>query len=177
MSKDHKKELYRLSTDVQPFMKTAREDSGYKTSYAQIRIHHGTHADFPTHVGLDGEPQWNLSGPARITHPDANLDKIRNLMFFATDGEPLPTTLIDTLLEAVDDLTVVGVDHAQVGNLDTHRRLLSNNIIIIENLVNLRDLSQMDGYAYCFSTIIDGCDDGAPISVAFDPNDKEGRVC
>lgn len=169
MDANYPGDLYRLSTDVEPFMMTQREKNGYTTSYAQIRTHHGTHADFPSHVGLDGDPKWNLSGQVRIINIESNLKEIEPVLFFNTDGEPLTESTVDKLVDAADQISVVGTNHEKVGDRSTHRRLLRNNIVIIENLVNLSKVPSNTGYAYCFAMVVAGCDDGAIVSVGFDP--------
>jgi kynurenine formamidase len=93
--------LYRLSTSVEPFMQTQRRANGYTTSYAQIRIHHGTHVDFPPHVGYDGGPTWNLSGEGRIFDLatfEANYGG-ESVVLFDTGGEDLPENVVDRILD------------------------------------------------------------------------------
>ncbi|WP_440992289.1 hypothetical protein [Haloarchaeobius baliensis] len=159
---------YRLSTTVEPFMKTTRENNGYATSYAQIRVHHGTHADFPPHVGLDGGPRWDLSGDARIfTTPTPDPAALRPVSFFDIGATQIPEDTIDALL--VNDVEVVGTSHDRVGGLEAHERLLEDDVVIVENLVNLSDPPTADGYVHCYALVIDGCDDGAPVTAAFEP--------
>lgn len=166
-------EAYRLSTDVEPFMKTQREANGYTTSYAQIRIHHGTHVDFPPHVGLDGEPSWHLSGRTRILSPsefDPSMLGETDVFLFRTGGNDLPTDIVDEVV-AADSITLVGTDSERVGDLDIHKRLLGASIPLVENLVNLKNPAVGEGYVDCYPLVIDGCDDGAPATVVFFPEE------
>lgn len=165
-------DLYRLSTPVEPFMKTQRENNGYVTSYAQIRVHHGTHVDFPPHVGIDGDPRWNLSGTAAITDLDgfeATLADDYDAVLFDTGGADLDGSVVETLVEG-EGVSVVGTDSHRVGDIDVHRRLLDAGVALVENLVNLDDPPASRGYLYCFPTVIEGCDDGAVATVAFEPD-------
>lgn len=164
--------LYRLSTDVEPFMKTQRENDGYVTSYAQIRVHHGTHVDFPPHVGLEGDPEWNLSGTAAIVDHetfDPALTDEYDAVLFDTGDRDLPPAVVDALV-AAEDLRLVGTDSHRVGDHDVHTRLLGAGIALAENVVDL-DVPPADrGYLYCFPTVIEGCDDGAVATLAFEPD-------
>lgn len=173
-------ERYRLSTAVEPFMTTQRERNGYTTSYAQIRIHHGTHVDFPAHVGLDSELEWDLSGPAAIRRPaelvsggreprlEDHFEKVPHALLFETGDENLPLGLVESLADS-EAVGIIGTDAAAPGARDVHRRLLRSNVYILENLQNLDAPSSREGYMYCFPLLVEGCDDGAVASVVFEP--------
>jgi len=148
-------------------MKTSRENNGYTTSYAQIRVHHGTHADFPPHVGLDGGPKWNLSGQARICSK-LSVDDYRPVMLFDIGEAELPDDTISELL--ANGVEVVGTSHTKVGDLEAHKRLLGNGVVVVENLTNLDAPPTSVGYVHCFALTIERCADGAPVTVAFEPN-------
>jgi kynurenine formamidase len=161
-------QFHRLSTHVEPFMYTQRDSGGYTTSYAQIRVHHGTHVDFPAHIGLDGKPTWDLSGPARIVDSRESYDESAPILFFNTHEQSLSDDLIGSVV-ADETVRLVGTDHDRVGDREAHERLLDNGVLIAENLVNVEDVPSTTGYAYCFPMIIEECDDGAPLTVAFSP--------
>jgi kynurenine formamidase len=90
------------------------------------------------------------------------------VMLFRTGGNSLSMEIVDELAES-ETVTVVGTDHLKVGDQTAHKLLLSNDVYVIENLTNLERPPEFDGYAHIYAMIIDGCDDGAPVSVAFEP--------
>jgi len=162
--------MYKISTNIEPFMKTQREKEGYTTSYAQIRVHHGTHADFPAHVGIEGKTRWDLSGEGIIRETEDDSMVVSEVVFFITGGEELNEETVDWLCNS--SVKVVGTDYSKIGSLETHERLLENGIVIVENLTNLDELSGSRGHVYCFALLIEGCDDGAPVVVGFDPTEE-----
>lgn len=169
----NRNKAYRLSTDVEPFMKTQRKANGYTTSYAQVQIHHGTHVDFPPHVGLDGDPDWRLSGRGRILCPkefEPSLLERTDIFLFRTGGEDLPTDIVDATV-AADSITLIGTDSERVGDLDTHKRLLDESIPLVENLVNLDEPASKEGHVDCYPLLIEGCDDGALTTIVFFPKE------
>ena len=159
--------MYKLSTNIDPFMKTQTESDGYVTSYAQVRAHHGTHADFPAHVNLEGEPRWDLSGSARIQKPSEDIQEVPDVILFDTGGEEISEELVHKLCNS--SVSVVGTDHTKIGSLEHHKKLLSNGVVIVENLINLNGPPSKTGHVYCFAFLIEGCPDGAPVTVGFEP--------
>lgn len=172
-------DCYRLSSHIDPFMKTQRKKNGYATSYAQIRVHHGTHIDFPDHVvGVENGPewpQWNLSGRCLISTVDVTespgdhfLADSPEIVLFDTGGKELTSAHIDAILDS--NVRIVGTDNELIGDLEAHQRLLSNDVLIIERIINLDEPPVRHGDLYCFCSLIQDCPDGAPIHLAFDPD-------
>jgi len=171
---------YLLHSTVEPFMQTQKKRNGYTTSYAQIRIHHRTHVDFPPHVGMTGSPDRDLSGSAAIREPDeltvedgelAPIEgvpgSVPEILLMETGGQDLPSSLVTALSED-ETIRVVGTDAERVGNLKVHQELLKAGAVLLENLVKLDAPTVREGFAYVYPVVLEGCDDGAPTVVVFE---------
>lgn len=131
------------------------QDNGVNSSWLEIDCHYGTHIDSPSHFIKNGDTVDNfptnlMNGTCQIiTYDDfikgfkiesnvvffrfkeSNLDKEFNNNYESLNIEDCKK-LIDTKLD------IVGTNYLSIekfgGNGDIHKKLLSNNIWIIESL-------------------------------------------
>lgn len=140
--------------------------AGFTDHQITFGTHLGTHIDAPAHMikggkTLDAYPVERFTGTAVCVHatdpkeillPDlTDVDAV----FFYTgasdrysqasyweDYTVIPTTIVDQLREA--DLSIVGIDTGSVDSEEgfpIHKILFENDILIIENLTNLKEVA------------------------------------
>lgn len=134
---------------------------GFQDSLLSFGTHVGTHIDAPAHMieggkTLDAYPIERFTGTAICVEGfelPGDLDGIDAIFFYtgASDRyneksywqeyEVMPKNTFKYLLKT--KISIVGVDAGSVDNKDgfpIHKELLSNDILIIENLANLKPL-------------------------------------
>lgn len=154
------------------------KEDGFADSRVVIGTHVGTHIDAPAHMIKDGKTladysldhfvgtalcvdSWNL--PEDISGVDAVFfytgasDRYHEDSYWA-NYEVMPKTTLKYLLES--SIRMIGVDTGSVDKEDAfpiHKALLSHDILIIENLTNLKEVV---GKSFEFA--------GLPLHVALD---------
>ncbi len=134
---------------------------GFADSLLTFGTHVGTHIDAPAHMieggkTLDQYPVERFTGTALVWDMQKDIPDLKgvNAVFFYsgvsdrfaeqsywTDYPVLSKSVLRLLPE--NKISIVGVDTGSVDNQDgfpIHKELLSNDILIIENLTNLREL-------------------------------------
>lgn len=161
------------------------ENDGYCDHYISIGTHAGTHIDAPMHMvkngaSLDKIPLDQFIGQGKYVEiVDDNFDVVRNVDIEEGDIVIFHTGMSDKYAEPMyfEDYPVLSKETAQyliskkvkMVGLDTgsadidedfpiHKLLLSNNILIIENLTNLSALKgkEFKIYALPLHLQIDG---------------------
>jgi arylformamidase len=167
------------------------ERDGYTDHYVSIGTHVGTHVDAPIHMLADGKtldqyPVERFVGRGRyikVDNKSFDLAKIKSTDLQAGDivlfhtgmsdvyNEPayyddypaIPKEVAEYLVEK--QIKMVGVDTCSVDHepFDVHKILLGGNVLIIENLTNLRQLVNKDFTVYALPIKLQI--DGAPARV------------
>jgi len=141
------------------FELNSKKIDNYTISEIKIGSHASTHVDYPMHVGLTNKNFKNIIGKGFCV----TIDNLEEFLDFKKNYIPeYEILLINTKFSdfwenpayfemEIDiekfveklvqmDLKAVGVDCASIGNFKVHEKLLSSNILIIENLKNLKKL-------------------------------------
>ncbi|EHP87229.1 cyclase family protein [Methanotorris formicicus] len=127
----------------------------FMVSEIRIGSHISTHVDYPKHVGLDNDSVVDIVVGNGFC---VNIDNLEEFLS-KKDIKNIDVLLIYTSISSLwgkeeyfergvdikdylNDLLslgikAIGVDCASIGDYDVHRTLLSNGILIIENLTNL----------------------------------------
>ncbi len=123
--------------------------------------HLSTHIDYPKHVGLENKISFEdgiIKGKCCcITLDDFENDELPvcDILLIYTGFSKYwckkeyfnryPKISVDKIIKS--KIKCVGVDACTIGNYEEHKKLLSNNILIIENLnENLKDLINKEFY-------------------------------
>lgn len=167
------------------------EKDGYEDHYVCIGTHAGTHVDAPRHMvtngkSLDEIPLERLTGRGvyiKINNKRFELEEIKkadiqegDIVLFHTgmsdayhkpeyyDNYPAMTEDIANYL-VERKIKMVGVDMCSIDHepFPAHRILLKNDILIIENLTNLRSLEGQNFRVFAFPIKLQI--DGAPTRV------------
>lgn len=138
----------------------SKKIDNYTISELKIGSHASTHVDYPMHVGLTNKNFKNIIGKGFCVNIK-NLEEFLNgfeknktfkfeILLINTNfsefwGDPKYFDMeidIEKFVEKIAemDLKAVGVDCASIGNFKVHEKLLSSNVLIIENLKNLKKL-------------------------------------
>lgn len=163
---------------------TSIEKEGYVVHKLTIGTHTGTHVDVPSHFIPEGKTLDQIeitrfSGKAyviAIEKEKINKEDIPNveseilLIYTGTskswkNGWNINKYSIITE-EASKEISkrfkLVGIDSPSIGSFETHRILLKNEIIIVENLANLDKITGKYVDFLCFPLLIKGAD-GSPV--------------
>lgn len=164
------------------------DQAGFTDHQITFGTHIGTHMDAPAHMLINGKnledyPIDKFTGTAvcvYATNPESillpDLSEVDAVFFYTgasdrykeasywEDYTVIPTSILDQLVDA--KVNVVGVDTGSVDSLEgfpIHKKLLENDILIIENLTNLKDLANK---AFEFTALpLNVALDGAPVRV------------
>ena len=166
------------------------KDDGYEDHYLCVGTHVGTHVDAPRHMiegakGLDGIPVERFFGRGVYIKSGKSFDleivkqaaiEEGDIVLFHTgmsdvyhqadyyESYPaLPEDIVNYLVEK--KIKMVGVDMCSVDHepFPMHKILLSNDVLIIENLTNLGALEGNNFKIYAFPIKLEM--DGAPARV------------
>ncbi len=167
------------------------ERDGYTDHYVSVGTHVGTHVDAPAHMlanakTLDQIPVEQFVGRGRYIKVDNktfDLEAVKNadiqqgdIVLFHTgmsdvyhetayyeDYPAIPKEIADYLVET--KVKMVGVDMCSVDHepFDVHKILLAGDVLIIENLTNLKELANKDFVVYALPVRLQI--DGAPARV------------
>ena len=169
------------------------EKDGYQDHYVCVGTHVGTHMDAPSHMVVGGKnldqfplDQFSGKGVYIRTGRDFSLTEISkvpieagDIVLFHTgmsdvyhqesyydDYPAMPEQVANYLVEK--KVKIVGVDMCSVDHppFPVHQILLSNNILIIENLTNLDTLAGKSFKIHAFPVKLQL--DGAPVRVVAD---------
>ena len=171
------------STKIEPAGELAKD--GFNDHYISIGTHVGTHIDAPLHmlengVSLDKISIEQFVGNGRLVEVNgANFESVKSagiqegdIVLFHTgvsekyhdptyfeDYPAMSEEVAKYLVEA--KVKMIGVDICSVDNQDgfpIHKILLAGNVLIIENLINLNQLTGKDFkvYALPLNLQIDG---------------------
>jgi kynurenine formamidase len=130
-------------------------EDGWNSKKLSFPSHFGTHIDAPYHMTEDGKkleqfPPESFFGTGVVLNakaPDLELVEKGDIVFFFTDpkkefvGEP--SLSIETTQALVrKKVKMIGLDSSSpdVSPFHVHKILFENNILLVENLVNLRQL-------------------------------------
>lgn len=168
-----------------------RERDGYEDHYVSTNTHTGTHIDAPIHMVESGKtlgqfPIDKFTGRGvyiKVENRKFDLDAIKevdinagDIVLFHTgmsdvyykpeyyDEYPgIPEEVANYLVEK--KVSIVGVDMPSVDHApyDTHKTLLKNEVLIIENLTNLSGLAGKDFEVFALPIKLDI--DAAPARV------------
>jgi arylformamidase len=166
------------------------EKDGFQDCYVSFNNHIGTHIDAPSHMFKDGKnlseiPLENFAGRGvciKVEDNKFDLEKVKNADIQKGDIVLFHTGMSDRLFETDyykdfpqmpeeiaqylvgKKVKMVGVD---VGGIDhdfsLHRLLLKKEILIMENLTNLKELGGKEFKVYAFPIKLQI--DGAPVRV------------
>ena len=167
------------------------QKDGFMDHYLSIGTHAGTHIDSPAHMLENGKtlgdfPLATFTGRGvciEITDKQFDVEKIKtaniqknDIVFFSTGlselfGQPayfedypaIPERVATYLIEK--QIKIVGVDTCSVDHetFTSHKLLLQNNILIIENLTNLKQLINKNFTVSAFPLMLSL--DGSPVRV------------
>ena len=164
---------------------------GWNDHYVSLGTHIGTHIDAPLHMIADGKTLDQVSieqftGRGRLVTVDQefSLEKLQqaniqadDIVLFCTGmsekyHEPIYFENYPAMSEEIahylveQKVKIVGVDTGSVDNADgfpIHKVLLAGNVLIIENLANLKQLIDKEFKVYALPIKLDL--DGAPARV------------
>lgn len=176
------------ATKIEPAGVLAKD--GYCDHYISFGTHVGTHIDAPKHMLKDGASlnqipiEQFVGRGCYVDVTNGNFNAVKNANIHAGDIVLLHTGMGDSYHEAVyfedypampDDVAnylvskkvkMVGLDACSVDNRDgfpIHRTLLAGNVLIIENLTKLGQLTGRDFKVYALPINLQI--DGAPARV------------
>ncbi|MBU1292927.1 cyclase family protein [Patescibacteria group bacterium] len=162
---------------------------GYKDHYVCIGTHVGTHMDAPSHMLENGKnlndfPLERFSGRGVLieVNESFNIEEVKSaavqkgdvVLFntelsaryqedvYFTDYPAMSEEIAQFLIEK--EVGIVGVDTCSVDNIDgfpIHKLLLQNEVLIIENLTNLKILRGKNFRVHAFPVKL--AIDGAPV--------------
>jgi len=127
----------------------------FTISEIRMSSHISTHVDYPKHVGLDNDSVTDIIVGNGFCVNIGNLEEFLSkkdignidvLLIYTSisllwgreryfEREIDISNYLNDLLEL--NIKAIGVDCASIGDYDIHKSLLSNGILIIENLTNL----------------------------------------
>lgn len=172
------------------------EKDGYKDHYVCLGTHVGTHLDAPSHMISGGNnidkiflekfsgrgvyikvdnKQFNLKEIEQISIKEGDIVFFHTSMSdqyytpnYFTDYPAIPESIASYLVEK--KIKAVGVDMCSpdYAPFSVHKILLKENIIIIENLTNLAQLSGKEFKVYAFPLNV--ALDGSPVRVVAEVN-------
>jgi arylformamidase len=139
------------------------ENGGFSQYLLSIHSHAGTHMDAPSHVISGGMnikdiPVEKLIGKCMVCENFNDVQNainigIKKIVIKGDYGEEYDRT-------DISHIELIGVEAIAIGNLETHIRLLKQNIVILEGLV----LSNIPAGIYFLAALPLKTDtDGAPI--------------
>lgn len=167
------------------------QKDGFEDHYLSVGTHAGTHIDAPRHMienakGLDAFPLETFTGRGvyiKIKNNTFDLETIKtadikkdDIVLFHTgmsnvfdkstyfdDYPALPKEVVEYLIEK--EIKLVGVDTCSVDHEEfiAHKLLLKHDILIIENLTNLKILQDKQFFVYAFPLKLSL--DGSPVRV------------
>jgi len=136
---------------------TAIEKDGYYMNALFLGEHSGTHVDAPAHFipggkTIDQIPLERFIGRGVVIDVSSldrsikaeDITKSAEVVLFYTGGREV--YLSEEGAKYLVELGVkgVGIDAPSIGDFNTHRVLLSNGIVIFENLINLQRLIEKE---------------------------------
>jgi arylformamidase len=162
------------------------DKDGYLDHTLQLGTHNGTHIDAPAHMVARGKmlnefPVDCFVGPGKVVDVRNGIDpdlleaadvQVDDIVFFYTgfsercdapdyyEAEPLiPEEAVEFLIDR--NIKMFGIDAGSVDGepFPVHKALLSKDILIIENLVNLRSLvgKRFNVTALPLNVDVEGC--------------------
>ncbi len=165
--------------DPEPHVKkfVSYEEKGYMVHQLIIGTHTGTHVDIPAHFIAGGKTLEKIEVQHFIGEGEAfNKDEVNPstevvLIYTGTNKQWKKGWKMDNIKVIDEELAkelvrtkvkLVGIDSPSIGSPEVHRILLSNDIMIVENLSDL--LSSLVGKKFTFYAVpilVSGVD-GAP---------------
>jgi len=136
-----------------------KEMDGFIVSEIRIGSHLSTHVDYPKHVGLENKNILNIFKDGIIkgscccislNNYKENIPKNCDILLIYTGAskywgkeeyfKKIPEIpFLNDIIKS--NIKCVGIDACTIGGFEEHKKLLSNNILIIENLnENLKNL-------------------------------------
>ncbi len=161
---------------------TSIEKEGYVVHKLTLGTHTGTHVDVPAHFIPGGKTVDQIeiskfSGKAyvisvekdKITKEDIPNLNVDILLIYTGSSKSWKKGLMDKYSIIDEDAAreiskrfkLVGIDSPSIGSFETHKILLENEVIIVENLANLDKIKGKYVDFLCFPLLIKGVD-GSP---------------
>ena len=136
---------------------TTIEKDGYYMNALFLGEHSGTHVDAPAHFIPDGKTideiplekfigkgvVIDVSSLNRSIKPE-DITKNTEVVLFYTGGREIYLSEEGAKHLVELDIKAVGIDAPTIGDFNTHKVLLSNEVIIFENLTNLQRLIEKE---------------------------------
>ncbi|USS41711.1 cyclase family protein [Thermococcus aggregans] len=132
---------------------TAIEKDGYYTNALFLGEHSGTHVDAPAHFipggkTIDEIPLERFIGKGVVLDVSSlnenikpqDITKSAEVVLFYTGGREVYLSEEGAKYLVELGVKVVGIDAPTIGDSSTHKVLLSNEVVIFENLTNLQKL-------------------------------------
>jgi kynurenine formamidase len=129
------------------------EKDGYYMNALSLGEHSGTHVDAPAHFIANGKtidqvPLEKFIGRGvviDVSHLQGNIEPgdikmVEEMVFFYTGGKDICLSEGGARYLVEKGIKAVGIDNPTVGGFEVHKILLSNEILIFENLANLEKL-------------------------------------
>jgi len=136
---------------------TTIEKDGYYMNALFLGEHSGTHVDAPAHFVPSGKtidqiPLERFIGRGVVIDVSSldrsikakDITKSAEVMLFYTGGRGIYLSEEGAKYLVGLGVKGVGIDAPSIGDFNTHRVLLSNGIVIFENLINLQKLIEKE---------------------------------
>lgn len=132
---------------------TTVEKDGYYMNALFLGEHSGTHVDAPAHFIANGktidqvplERSIGKGAVIDVSYLDRNIEPgdikmVEEIVLFYTGGKSIYLSEEGAEYLAEKGIKAVGIDNPTIGGFEVHKILLSNEILIFENLTNLEKL-------------------------------------
>lgn len=129
------------------------EKDGYYMNALFLGEHSGTHVDAPAHFIANGktidqvplERSIGKGAVIDVSYLDRNIEpgdieRVEEMVFFYTGGKSIYLSEEGAEYLVEKGIKAVGIDNPTIGGFEVHKILLSNEILIFENLTNLEKL-------------------------------------
>lgn len=150
MSMDENTPVYPGTPQIELKQTDSIEKDGWNSNMISFSSHFGTHIDAPFHMlengkTLDDFPIDKFIGHAiviNIRNPDLRDVKENDIVFFYTEGKDIEISkeIAEKLIQK--KIKIFGIDALSPDKepFEIHKMFFRNNILIVENLVNLKEL-------------------------------------